>query len=205
MECIIANQQFLLIQVREDLEETAAEGPRRERHETSYAAQTDTREQRADESGVIAGAPVAEEGAGPVGRKRSDEHHEVQRLNDRNGLDDITHMCRPTVNRGVAETRKGRSFSSSSSSVSVSPEGIVAGRRGAIEGGRHEAAVSGSCDRCTGAAAASGGFAGEHPGFLSGPGWDDGADTSTEGSELVLGRPEPTSVQWKYSRRLLQT
>lgn len=32
--------------------------------------------------------------------------------------------------------------------------------------------------------------------------WDD---VSSEGSELILGRPQPTSVQWKYSRRLLQT
>lgn len=33
----------------------------------------------------------------------------------------------------------------------------------------------------------------------------DGGDCSSYGSTLTLGRPEPSSVHWKYSRRLLQT
>ena len=33
----------------------------------------------------------------------------------------------------------------------------------------------------------------------------DGSDCSSYGSTLILGRPEPASVHWKYSRRLLQT
>lgn len=34
---------------------------------------------------------------------------------------------------------------------------------------------------------------------------DDHVDDSSHGSQLTLGRPQPTSVHWKYSRRLLQT
>ena len=34
---------------------------------------------------------------------------------------------------------------------------------------------------------------------------DDDSDCFSYGSTLTLGRPEPSSVHWKYSRRLLQT
>lgn len=33
----------------------------------------------------------------------------------------------------------------------------------------------------------------------------EAGDDSSQGSVLTVGRPQPTSVQWKYSRRLLQT
>ena len=36
-------------------------------------------------------------------------------------------------------------------------------------------------------------------------GSEDGEYILSEGSELTLGRPQPTSVHWKYSRRLVQT
>lgn len=57
--------------------------------------------------------------------------------------------------------------------------------------------------------ASSGGFGGDNEGGASTVGRSiysigHGGDDDT-GSELTLGRPDPSSVHWKFSRRLLQT
>lgn len=69
----------------------------------------------------------------------------------------------------------------------------------AANGVRGEERVGGRVDGGNAVAVGGGG------GGVSGLYEDDGSDCSSYGSTLTLGRPEPSSVHWKYSRRLLQT
>ena len=57
----------------------------------------------------------------------------------------------------------------------------------------------------TASATAAGGVRGVEKGDGVDGNLYDGGDSSSGGSTLILGRPEPSSVHWKYSRRLLQT
>lgn len=69
----------------------------------------------------------------------------------------------------------------------------------AVNGVRGVERVGGRVDG--GNAVAVGGGSGGRSGLYE----DGGSDCSSYGSTLTLGRPEPSSVHWKYSRRLLQT
>lgn len=88
--------------------------------------------------------------------------------------------------------REDDNYFTTESHDGIPTTGVASEKFGRVSSGGNEAATYG-------------GVGGNHPASSVGSQLQENDDDWSSGSELTLGRPDPTSVHWKYSRRLVQT